>query len=137
MTRPSARPSGEADAGAAPAPPTRRTWPCAPQDRATPTVPADDARNTGPAGEDGVARDANGWRWDVPIHVDAASGGFVAPFLTPELLWDFRLDRVHSINVSGHKFGLVYPGVGWVIWRESSDLPKELIFQRELLISRL
>ena len=53
----------------------------------------------------------------------------MAPFLTPELLWDFRLDRVHSINVSGHKFGLVYPGVGWVIWRESSDLPKELIFE--------
>jgi glutamate decarboxylase len=87
------------------------------------------AHNTGPAGDDGVARDANGWRWDIPIHVDAASGGFVAPFLTPELLWDFRLDRVHSINVSGHKFGLVYPGVGWVIWRESSDLPKELIFE--------
>jgi glutamate decarboxylase len=72
-------------------------------------------------------------KWDVPLHVDAASGGFVAPFLTPELLWDFRLDRVHSINVSGHKYGLVYPGVGWVLWRESSDLPKELIFEVDYL----
>jgi glutamate decarboxylase len=71
--------------------------------------------------------------WDVPLHVDAASGGFVAPFLTPELLWDFRLPRVHSINVSGHKFGLVYPGVGWVIWRESADLPEELIFEVDYL----
>ena len=86
-----------------------------------------DARNVGPAG------DASGWKWDVPLHVDAASGGFVAPFLTPELLWDFRLQRVHSINVSGHKYGLVYPGVGWVIWRESADLPKELIFEVDYL----
>jgi glutamate decarboxylase len=91
------------------------------------------AHNTGPAGDDGIARDPNGWKWDVPLHVDAASGGFVAPFLTPELLWDFRLDRVHSINVSGHKYGLVYPGVGWVIWRESADLPKELIFEVDYL----
>jgi glutamate decarboxylase len=71
--------------------------------------------------------------WDVPLHVDAASGGFVAPFLTPELLWDFRLERVRSINVSGHKYGLVYPGVGWVIWRESADLPEELIFEVDYL----
>jgi glutamate decarboxylase len=71
--------------------------------------------------------------WDVPVHVDAASGGFVAPFLTPELLWDFRLRRVRSINVSGHKYGLVYPGVGWVIWRESADLPQELIFEVDYL----
>jgi glutamate decarboxylase len=77
--------------------------------------------------------DANGWFWDVPLHVDAASGGFVAPFLTPELLWDFRLPRVHSINVSGHKYGLVYPGVGWVLWREASDLPRELIFEVDYL----
>jgi glutamate decarboxylase len=67
------------------------------------------------------------------LHVDAASGGFVAPFLTPELLWDFRLPRVHSINVSGHKYGLVYPGVGWVLWREASDLPRELIFEVDYL----
>ena len=55
---------------------------------------------------------------DVPLHVDAASGGFVAPFLVPELEWDFRLDRVQSINASGHKYGLVYPGVGWAVWRD-------------------
>src|ERR1019366_8462037 len=75
----------------------------------------------------------NGGDWDVPLHVDAASGGFVAPFLTPELLWDFRLPRGRSINVSGHKYGLVYPGVGWVLWRESSDLPSELIFEVDYL----
>jgi hypothetical protein len=67
-------------------------------------------------------------RWDVPIHVDAASGGFIAPFLYPELEWDFRLPLVKSINVSGHKYGLVYAGVGWVIWRSKEDLPDELIF---------
>ena len=55
---------------------------------------------------------------DVPIHVDAASGGFVAPFLQPDLEWDFRIPRVQSINASGHKYGLVYPGVGWAIWRD-------------------
>ncbi|OVA10975.1 Pyridoxal phosphate-dependent decarboxylase [Macleaya cordata] len=66
--------------------------------------------------------------WDTPIHVDAASGGFIAPFLYPELVWDFRLPLVKSINVSGHKYGLVYPGVGWVVWRSKEDLPEELIF---------
>ena len=66
--------------------------------------------------------------WDVPIHVDGASGAFVAPFLEPELEWDFRLPLVRSINVSGHKYGLVYPGVGWVIWRDEAHLPEELIF---------
>lgn len=65
---------------------------------------------------------------DTPIHVDAASGGFVAPFVKPDLVWDFRLERVVSINVSGHKYGLVYPGVGWVIWRSPEYLPQELIF---------
>jgi glutamate decarboxylase len=65
---------------------------------------------------------------DVPMHVDAASGGFVAPFLQPELEWDFRVPRVKSINASGHKYGLVYPGVGWVIWRDAQSLPRELIF---------
>lgn len=65
---------------------------------------------------------------DIPIHVDAASGGFVAPFLQPELVWDFQLPRVKSINVSGHKYGLVYPGIGWIIWRETEDLPEDLIF---------
>ena len=65
---------------------------------------------------------------DVPIHVDAASGGFVAPFLQPDIVWDFRLPRVKSINASGHKYGLVYPGVGWVIFREKEDLPEDLVF---------
>jgi len=67
--------------------------------------------------------------WDVPVHVDAASGGFVAPFLQPDLEWDFRLERVHSINASGHKYGLVYPGVGWVVWRTADLLPEELVFR--------
>jgi glutamate decarboxylase len=65
---------------------------------------------------------------DIPIHVDAASGGFVAPFIQPKLEWDFRLPRVASINASGHKYGLVYPGVGWVVWRDGSALPRDLIF---------
>jgi glutamate decarboxylase len=65
---------------------------------------------------------------DVPIHVDAASGGFVAPFIDPDLEWDFRVPRVRSINASGHKYGLVYPGVGWVIWRDAADLPDDLVF---------
>lgn len=65
---------------------------------------------------------------NVPIHVDAASGGFVAPFLDPDLEWDFRVPRVQSINVSGHKYGLVYPGVGWAIWRDADALPDDLIF---------
>jgi len=66
--------------------------------------------------------------WEVPIHVDGASGGFVAPFIQPELEWDFRLPLVKSINTSGHKFGLVYPGVGWIIWRDSAELPEDLVF---------
>ncbi len=66
---------------------------------------------------------------DVPIHVDGASGGFVAPFLQPELEWDFRVPRVASINASGHKYGLVYPGVGWVMWRTPDALPDGLVFR--------
>jgi glutamate decarboxylase len=65
---------------------------------------------------------------DVPVHVDGASGAFVAPFLDPDVVWDFRLPRVASINASGHKYGLVYPGVGWVIWRDATALPADLIF---------
>lgn len=65
---------------------------------------------------------------DIPIHVDGASGGFIAPFIQPDLVWDFRLARVKSINTSGHKYGLVYPGIGWVVWRDEEDLPKDLIF---------
>ena len=70
---------------------------------------------------------------DVPIHVDGASGGFVAPFLDPKLAWDFRVPRVRSINASGHKYGLVYPGVGWVIWRGKEDLPDDLVFNVDYL----
>jgi glutamate decarboxylase len=65
---------------------------------------------------------------DVPVHVDGASGAFVAPFVDPDLVWDFRLPRVASINASGHKYGLVYPGVGWIVWRDADALPEDLIF---------
>ncbi|MGB3185787.1 MAG: glutamate decarboxylase [Ornithinimicrobium sp.] len=65
---------------------------------------------------------------DIPIHVDAASGGFVAPFLQPDLRWDFRLPQVKSINVSGHKYGLTYPGIGFVVWRSTEELPEDLVF---------
>ncbi len=65
---------------------------------------------------------------DIPLHVDGASGGFVAPFIQPALEWDFRIPRVQSINASGPKYGLVYPGVGWAIWRDKAALPEDLIF---------
>ena len=74
---------------------------------------------------------------DVPMHVDAASGGMVAPFLDPELVWDFRLPRVASINTSGHKYGLVYPGVGWALWRDAAALPEELVFTVDYLGGRM
>lgn len=70
---------------------------------------------------------------DIPIHVDAASGGFIAPFLHEDVVWDFRLPRVKSINASGHKYGLSPLGVGWAIWREPEDLPEELIFNVDYL----
>jgi glutamate decarboxylase len=70
---------------------------------------------------------------DVPIHVDAASGGFVWPFLFPHSEWDFRLEQVRSINVSGHKFGLVYPGIGWLVFRTEDDLAKDLVFYENYL----
>ncbi len=73
---------------------------------------------------------------DVPLHVDAASGGFVWPFLYPHTEWDFRLQQVRSINVSGHKFGLVYPGIGWLVFREKSDLPEDLVFYENYLGKR-
>ena len=66
--------------------------------------------------------------WDIPLHVDGASGAFVAPFSEPDLRWDFRLEQVASINASGHKYGLVYPGVGWLIFRDASKLPEDLVF---------
>ena len=62
------------------------------------------------------------------MHVDGASGAMIAPFLDPDLEWDFRLPRVASINTSGHKYGLVYPGVGWIVWRDADALPEDLIF---------
>ncbi len=67
--------------------------------------------------------------WDIPIHVDAASGGFIAPFAYPDLKWDFRLEHVRSINVSNHKFGLVYPGMGSVVFRDMDTVPEELVFK--------
>ena len=66
--------------------------------------------------------------WDIPLHVDGASGGFIAPFAHPDLAWDFRLEQVWSINVSGHKYGLVYPGIGWLVFRDRSKLPEDLVF---------
>jgi glutamate decarboxylase len=70
---------------------------------------------------------------DVPLHVDGASGGFVWPFLYPDSEWDFRLEQVRSINVSGHKFGLVYPGIGWLVFREKTDLAEDLVFYENYL----
>ncbi|MBV1767577.1 MAG: glutamate decarboxylase, partial [Methanobacterium sp.] len=66
--------------------------------------------------------------WDIPLHVDGASGGFILPFLYPDMEWDFRLEQVRSINVSGHKYGLVYPGIGWLIFKDKSDVPDDLVF---------
>ena len=71
--------------------------------------------------------------WDTPIHVDAASGGFIAPFIYPDFVWDFRLPLVKSINVSGHKYGLVYPGLGWIVWRGKEDLPEKPVFHTNYL----
>ena len=70
---------------------------------------------------------------DIPLHVDGASGGFVWPFLYPDSKWDFRLEQVRSINVSGHKYGLVYPGIGWLVFREKSDLAQDLVFYENYL----
>jgi glutamate decarboxylase len=71
----------------------------------------------------------NAWTgYDIPIHVDAASGGFILPFLNPGKKWDFRLKWVLSISTSGHKYGLVYPGPGWVIWKGKEYLPEEMSF---------
>jgi glutamate decarboxylase len=70
---------------------------------------------------------------DIPIHVDAASGGFIAPFIHPSVTWDFRIPRVKSINASGHKFGLAPLGCGWIVWRGANDLPEELIFHVKYL----
>jgi glutamate decarboxylase len=70
---------------------------------------------------------------DIPLHVDGASGAFIAPFLNPKLKWDFRLQQVKTINISGHKFGLVYPGIGWALWRDAGDIPRSLITETNVL----
>ncbi len=74
--------------------------------------------------------------WDIPLHVDGASGGFVWPFLYPENEWDFRLEQVRSINASGHKFGLVFPGIGWLVFRDEDCLPEDLVFYEDYLGKR-
>jgi glutamate decarboxylase len=88
------------------------------------------------AGIDGMLRELAGRGLDVPMHVDAASGGFVFPFSHPDFAWDFRLPSVRSINVSGHKFGLVYPGVGWLVFRDEHQLPDDLVFYEDYLGER-
>ena len=70
---------------------------------------------------------------NIPLHVDAASGGFIAPFLDPEFKWDFRLEQCASINVSGHKYGLVYPGIGWALWKNADDVPESLVSETNVL----
>ncbi len=74
--------------------------------------------------------------YDIPIHVDAASGGFILPFLDPDRKWDFRLKWVLSISTSGHKFGLVYPGLGWVVWKDKQYLPEVMSFSVNYLGAR-
>jgi glutamate decarboxylase len=88
------------------------------------------------AGIDVMLRELAGRGLDVPMHVDAASGGFVFPFSDPDFEWDFRLDSVRSINVSGHKFGLVYPGIGWLVFRDDDQLPEDLVFYEDYLGER-
>jgi glutamate decarboxylase len=88
------------------------------------------------AGIDRLLAELRGRGLDVPMHVDAASGGFVFPFSHPDFVWDFRLESVKSINVSGHKFGLVYPGVGWLVFRDEHQLPDELVFYEDYLGER-
>ena len=112
--------------------PPRRRWRCATRTRSA-WSPSSARRSTAPtsrsprsAPRSTTFKQRTGI--DVPIHVDGASGGFVAPFLDPDLVWDFRLPRVASINTSGHKYGLVYPGVGWIVWRDAAALPDDLIF---------
>jgi len=85
---------------------------------------------------DAHLRDLRGRGLDVPMHVDAASGGFVFPFSHPQFEWDFRLESVKSVNVSGHKFGLVYPGVGWLVFRDEHQLPEQLVFYEDYLGER-
>ena len=88
------------------------------------------------AGIDAMLAELHGRGLDVPMHIDAASGGFIFPFSDPEFAWDFRLDSVKSVNVSGHKFGLVYPGVGWLVFRDEKQLPEDLVFYEDYLGER-
>ena len=88
------------------------------------------------AGIDAMLTELKGKGLEVPMHIDAASGGFVFPFSHPDFEWDFRLDSVVSINVSGHKFGLVYPGIGWLVTRTDTQVPEELIFYEDYLGQR-
>jgi glutamate decarboxylase len=87
-------------------------------------------------GIDAMLTELAGRGLEVPLHVDAASGGFVFPFSHPDFAWDFRLPSVRSINVSGHKFGLVYPGVGWLVFRDDDQLPEDLVFYEDYLGER-
>jgi glutamate decarboxylase len=87
-------------------------------------------------GIDAMLTELRGRGLDVPMHVDAASGGFVFPFSDPEFAWDFRLESVKSINASGHKFGLVYPGIGWLVFRDEHQLPEQLVFYEDYLGER-
>ena len=84
-------------------------------------------------GIDQMLTEFKGKGLEVPMHIDAASGGFVFPFSHPDFEWDFRLDSVVSVNVSGHKFGLVYPGIGWLITRTDAQVPEDLIFYEDYL----
>jgi len=88
------------------------------------------------AGIDKLLGELRGRGMDVPMHIDAASGGFVFPFSDPDYEWDFRLESVKSINASGHKFGLVYPGVGWLVFRDGEQLPEDLVFYEDYLGER-
>ncbi|TML05335.1 MAG: glutamate decarboxylase, partial [Actinobacteria bacterium] len=88
------------------------------------------------AGIDAHLQELAGRGLDVPMHIDAASGGFVFPFSDPDFAWDFRLPSVKSINVSGHKFGLVFPGVGWLVFRDDQQLPEDLVFYEDYLGER-
>ncbi len=82
---------------------------------------------------DALVKCKNDTGHDVALHADAASGGFIAPFLNPEIEWDFRLEQCKSINVSGHKYGLVYPGIGWALWKDESDVPSSLVTETNVL----
>ena len=78
---------------------------------------------------DALVKVKNDQGLDIPLHVDSATGAFIAPFLNPEFKWDFQLEQVKTINISGHKYGLVYPEIGWALWRDAADIPQSLIVE--------